>query len=58
MGPEDVPAARSRGGGSKKIAALYDIHGNPPALKAALAAASSEADLLVVGGDVPVGFKR
>jgi len=38
-----------------KLAALYDIHGNLPAFEAALAAASKEADLLLIGGDVTWG---
>jgi putative phosphoesterase len=36
-----------------RVAALYDIHGNLPALEAVLAEA--EADLVVVGGDVAPG---
>jgi putative phosphoesterase len=39
-----------------KVAALYDVHGNLPALAAALAAADSAgADLVLVGGDVVLG---
>jgi putative phosphoesterase len=39
-----------------KVAALYDIHGNLPALEAALAAADAAgAETLVVGGDVVLG---
>jgi putative phosphoesterase len=39
-----------------RVAALYDIHGNLPALEAALAAAdAAEADAIVVGGDVVLG---
>jgi len=37
-----------------RIAALYDVHGNLPALEAVLAEAA-EADLIVVGGDVVGG---
>ena len=37
-----------------RVAALYDIHGNLPALDAALAE-SGDADLVVVGGDVVLG---
>ena len=38
------------------LAALYDIHGNLPALEAALAAADAEGvDEIVVGGDVVLG---
>ncbi len=37
-----------------RVAALYDVHGNLPALDAVLAEAA-EADLLVVGGDVVGG---
>jgi putative phosphoesterase len=40
----------------RRIAALYDIHGNLPALEAILAALdSAEADAIVVGGDVVPG---
>lgn len=39
-----------------RVAALYDIHGNLPALEAVLAeVASAEVDLIVVGGDVLPG---
>ncbi len=39
-----------------RVAALYDIHGNTPALEAVLADVSeSGADLVVVGGDVVEG---
>ena len=39
-----------------KVAALYDIHGNVPALEAVLADVSgSGADMIVVGGDVVEG---
>ena len=39
-----------------KIAAIYDIHGNLPALEAVLREVSSSSmDLLVVGGDVATG---
>jgi putative phosphoesterase len=39
-----------------KIAALYDIHGNLPALHAVLAEVDTEGvDLIVVGGDVAAG---
>jgi putative phosphoesterase len=38
------------------VAALYDVHGNLPALDAALAAADSAgAELILVGGDVVLG---
>jgi putative phosphoesterase len=37
-----------------RVAALYDIHGNLPALEAVLAEAD-DADLIVVGGDVAWG---
>ncbi|MDQ6898867.1 MAG: metallophosphatase family protein [Candidatus Dormibacteraeota bacterium] len=41
----------------KRIAALYDIHGNLPALKAALEAARASAcEALVFGGDVAAGY--
>src|SRR5689334_2026346 len=36
-----------------RVAALYDIHGNLPALEAVLA--DVEADVVVVGGDVAPG---
>jgi len=39
-----------------RVAALYDVHGNPPALKAALAAAEAELpDMIVFGGDMALG---
>jgi predicted phosphodiesterase len=39
-----------------RVAALYDIHGNLPALRAVLAdAARSDADAIIVGGDVAAG---
>jgi len=42
--------------GSVRIAALYDIHGNLPALEAVLAdVAASPIDRIVVGGDVVAG---
>ena len=38
------------------VAALYDVHGNLPALEAVLAdAAFARADAVVVGGDVAAG---
>ena len=41
---------------ARPVAALYDIHGNLPALEAALAAVDSAgADGIVVGGDVALG---
>lgn len=41
---------------SKRIAAIYDIHGNLPALEAVLREIEIEApDLIVVGGDVAAG---
>jgi putative phosphoesterase len=40
----------------RQVAALYDIHGNLPALEAALSAVdSARADGIVVGGDVVLG---
>jgi putative phosphoesterase len=40
----------------KRVAALYDIHGNLPALDAALAAAeSARVDAIVIGGDMVPG---
>ena len=42
--------------GTPRIAALYDIHGNLPALEAALGAADASAvDAIVIGGDVALG---
>ena len=39
-----------------RVAAVYDIHGNPPALDAVLAAIEAASpDLIVVGGDVASG---
>lgn len=39
-----------------RVAALYDVHGNLPALEAVLAEVEQEApDLVLVGGDVPPG---
>ena len=39
-----------------RVAALYDVHGNLPALEAVLAEVErSRADLVVVGGDVAIG---
>lgn len=39
-----------------RVAALYDIHGNLPALEAALAEVANEGvDLVVVGGDIVPG---
>jgi len=41
---------------SVRIAALYDVHGNLPALEAVLAeGAASSVDRIVVGGDVVAG---
>lgn len=41
---------------ANRVAALYDVHGNLPALEAALAdAASAEVDLFVLGGDLALG---
>jgi len=34
-----------------RVAALYDIHGNPPALEAVLAEIPENVDLIVAGGD-------
>jgi Icc-related predicted phosphoesterase len=39
-----------------RVAALYDIHGNLPALEAVLAEVEAEApDAIVIGGDVVPG---
>ncbi len=41
---------------ARSVAALYDVHGNLPALEAVLAElAHVETDLVVVGGDVALG---
>ena len=37
-----------------RVAALYDVHGNPPALEAVLADLPDDA-AIVVGGDVAAG---
>ena len=43
-------------GTTMRVAAIYDIHGNLPALEAVLRAIEQEApDLIVVGGDVAAG---
>ena len=39
-----------------KVAALYDIHGNAPALEAALADIPDDAEI-VIGGDTAIGFE-
>ena len=39
-----------------RVAALYDVHGNLPALEAVLADVESlEVDAVVVGGDIAIG---
>ena len=39
-----------------RVAALYDIHGNMPALQSALAdVASAAVDAILIGGDVAEG---
>jgi Icc-related predicted phosphoesterase len=41
---------------ASRVAAVYDVHGNLPALEAVLSAfASIDYDLLIVGGDVAAG---
>ena len=43
-------------GASRRIAALYDIHGNLPALEAVLEEVEAAGvDLIVAGGDVVMG---
>src|SRR5690349_17264109 len=43
----------------KKVAALYDVHGNLPALEAVLAEVEREQpDLVVFGGDLAAGWYR
>ena len=45
-----------RPGTNTRVAALYDIHGNLPALEAVLAdVAALEPDLIVIGGDIAAG---
>ena len=39
-----------------RVAALYDIHGNAPALEAALAEIPDDAEI-VIGGDTAIGFE-
>ena len=40
----------------RKVAALYDVHGNLPALEAVLAEVErEEPDLVVFGGDLAAG---
>ena len=46
-------ASTNRTGRATRVAALYDIHGNLPALDAVLA--DVDADLIVVGGDAVAG---
>src|SRR5438874_10228107 len=49
----DVPPASST---SVRVAALYDVHGNLPALEAVLAEVEAErVDTILVGGDVAAG---
>src|SRR3954469_21958178 len=38
-----------------KVAALYDVHGNAPALEAVLRDGAAEADVVVFGGDLVWG---
>jgi predicted phosphodiesterase len=38
-----------------KVAALYDVHGNLPALEAVLAEADTDTDTILVGGDAVLG---
>jgi len=35
-----------------RVAAIYDIHGNLPALEAVISALREQVDRIVVGGDV------
>lgn len=43
-------------GAIRRVAALYDVHGNLPALEAALAAADvADVDFIVFGGDLALG---
>src|SRR5204862_6543378 len=45
---------RARGGGRMKVAALYDIHGNLPALEAVLREVPEDA-IVLIGGDTAAG---
>ena len=50
------PAPPYRHLAARRVAALYDIHGNLPALEAAIAAAeAANVDCLVIGGDIALG---
>jgi putative phosphoesterase len=51
-----VPALGRRYGRRMRVAALYDIHGNLPALESALAeVAAASVDAILIGGDVAEG---
>jgi diadenosine tetraphosphatase ApaH/serine/threonine PP2A family protein phosphatase len=39
----------------RRVAALYDVHGNLPALDAVLEEVSADTDIILVGGDVAAG---
>jgi len=53
--PAQAPNAERRAG-ARRVAALYDIHGNAPALEATIAAAeAARVDCFVIGGDIALG---
>lgn len=53
---ERQDAAMATSASAARVAALYDIHGNLPALDAALdAVAHAQVDAIVIGGDVVLG---
>ena len=53
---ELVPNAEQAPRTARRVAALYDVHGNLPALEAAIGAAeAAHADCFVIGGDVALG---
>src|SRR5258708_5467495 len=54
--PLECGASKETGGMAKRVAALYDIHGNLPALEAVLdEIRHADVDHVVVGGDVLPG---
>lgn len=54
--PPSLPNAVPMRPAAQRVAALYDIHGNLPALEAVIAAAESAGvDCFVIGGDVALG---
>ena len=52
----EAAPAPTTGGARVRVAALYDVHGNAPALEAVLAEVEAlEVNAVVVGGDVAIG---